>query len=415
MEAGMAVSYPDIIGEYVNSPERFETGGLQYAGYFEPATIAPEQVANLFLFVQNTLNIPLTVNIQAGLPQTGGLFGGGKTVLKVLEPMFQLKLASAEAGLLTLPVTTTEHVKEGQYPLTVEMKVTGEGRGQIIRPPQSQSKLDQGLIESPVGLNLVSALGATYTAKSVKKATFSLKIEGDPEPPERAPRMKYSYQTVWVEENAEFFNQAIQELNLRQVKLKNEITLEGLYVTLYAESTLRFADAGLPLRIGEAITLAKILTYSCQYFLSSPDRYNGLLVPMWERAFAEGLDTTNALDVIRSVGYGHLLKLALAISFGLVAEALGRQFWPLHERQAVTDFIATSIESGQAIDPEFLYLPLLMAGVLISPKIKMEDENVQHSLALMKKAREARRDLFLDEDMAQANQIFNQIMKKALA
>jgi hypothetical protein len=93
---------------------------------------------------------------------------------------------------------------------------------------------------------------------------------------------------------------------------------------------------------------------------------------------------------------------------------MGRQFWPLHERQAVTSFIASSIESGQTIDPEFLYLPLLMAGVHVSRKIKMEGEDIQHSLALMKKAREARRDLFLDEDMAQANQIFNQIMKKAL-
>lgn len=411
----MAVSYPDIIGEYVNNPERFETGGLQYTGYFEPTVIAPEQVANLFLFMQNTLNLPLTVNIQAGLPQTGGLFGGGKPILKVLEPTFQLKLAGAEAGLLTLPVTTTEHAKAGEHPLTLEMKVTSEGRGQTIRPAQFQSKLNEGPIDSPVGLNLVSTLGATYAAKPVKKATFSLKIEGDPEPPERAPRMKHTYQTIWVEENAEFFNQAIQELNLRQVKLKNEITLEGLYTTLYAESTVRFADAGLPLRIGEAITLAKILTYSCQYFLSSPDRYNGLLVPMWERAFEEGVDTTNALDVIRSAGYSHLLKLALAMSFGLVAEAVGRQFWPLHERQAVTNFIAANIESGQPIDAEFLYLPLLMAGVHIAPKIKMEGEDTRHSLALMKKAREARQDLFLDEDMAQADQIFNQIMKKALA
>jgi hypothetical protein len=265
-----------------------------------------------------------------------------------------------------------------------------------------------------VGLNLVSTLGSVYNTKSVKKATFSLDVRGEPAPPERAPRLKHTYQTIWVENNAQFFNQAIQEINLRQVKLQNELTLEGLYTTLYAESIGRFADAGLPLRVGEAITLAKILTYSCQYFLSNPNRYNGLLVPMWQRAFEEGIDTTNALDVIRSAGYTHLLKLALAISFGLVAEAFGRQFWPLRERQAVISFVTTNIESGQEMDPEFLYLPLLMAGTYIARKIKLEGEDVQHSLALMKKARAARKDLFLDEDMAQANQIFNQIMKKAL-
>jgi hypothetical protein len=409
----MTVSFPDIIGEYIDNPERFETGGVQYTGYFEPAKIAPEQVANLFLFLQNTLNTPLKINIKAGLPQTGGLFGGGKPVLKVLEPIFQLQLAGAEAGMLTLPVTT-EHVKEGEQALTLEFKVTNEGRGQTIRPAQAQSKLGKGLIDSPVGLNLVSTLGSTFTAKSVKKAVFPLKIEGKPDPPERAPRLKYSYQTIWVEENAEVFNHAIQEINLRQVKLKNELTVEGIYATLYAESIDRFGDAGLSLRVGEAITLAKILTYSCQYFLGNPDRYNGLLVPMWERALQEGRDTTNALEVLRSAGYTHLLKLALAISFGLVAEAVGRQFWPRDERQAVISFIAESIETGQQIDIEFLYLPLLMAGTHIAGKIRLEGEDVRHSLALMKKAREARRDLFLDEDMAQANKIYNQILKTAL-
>jgi hypothetical protein len=410
----MAVYYPDIIGEYIDKPERFETGGVQYTGYFEPIKIAPEQVANLYLFLQNTLNVPLTINIRAGIPQTSGLFSGGKPLLKVLEPIFKLNIASAEVGLLTLPVTTTAHVKEGQQTLTLELKVNSEGHSQSIRPAKSQSKLDHELIDSPVGLNLVSTLGSTYSAKSVKKATFPLTVEGKPTPPERAPRLKHSYQTIWVEENSKLFNQAIQEINLRQVKLKNELTLEGLYTILYAESVDRFADAGLPLRVGEAITLAKILTYTCQHFLSSPDRYNGLLVPMWERAFAEQKDTTNALDVIRSAGYTHLLKLALAISFGLVAKAVGRQFWSIQERQAVINFITATIESGQVMDTEFLYLPLLMAGTHIADKIRLEGEDVQQSLALMKKARTARRDLFLDEEMVQAGQIFTQIMKKAL-
>lgn len=410
----MAVSYPDVIGEYTDNPERFETGGLQYAGYFEPTRIAPEQVANLFLFLQNTLNVPLTVIFKTESPQTGGLFGGGKPMLSVQEPQFQLKLAGAEAGLLTLPVTTTGHIKEGQHSLSLELKVTPEGRGQTIRPNQSQSKLGRDLIDSPVGLNLVGTLGATFTTKSVKKAVFSLAVEGKPNPPERAPRMKYSYETVWVESNAEFYNHAIQELNTRQVKLKNELIPEALYTTLYAESVNRFADTGLPLRIGEAITLAKILTYSCQYFLTNPDRYNGLLAPMWERALEEGLDTTQPLEVIRTAGYAHLLKVTLALSFGLVAQAVGRQLWPLNERQAVANFITANVESGQPIDPEFLYLPLLMAGTYISSKIKLEGEDVQHSLALLKKARQARKDLFLDEDMAQANQVFDQIMKKVL-
>ncbi len=410
----MDVSLPDIIGEYVDAPERFETGGIQYAGYFEPAQIAPDQVSHLYLFLQNTLNTPITVNVKINIPQTKGLFRSGQPVLKVLKPMFQLKLAEAEAGLLTLPVTTTEHIKEGEYPLALEFKGIPQGTAQRIRPTKSKSTLDNSLIDSPVGLNLVGSLGSTFIANPVKKATFSLAVAGEPAPQERAPKLEHQYETIWVQGELETFNRAIHELNLRQVKLQNELNAETLYITLYAESTARFADAGLPLRIGEAITLAKILTYSCQYFLSNQNLRNGLLVPIWERALEAEIDTTDVLQVIRVAGYYHLLKLSIAISFGLVAKAIGRHAWPLIERQAVTTYIADSIETGQELDADFLYLPLLMGGTQISNKVKFDGEDVRHSLALMKKAYEARTELFADGEMAQANKIYQHILKKAL-
>lgn len=410
----MAVLLPDVIGEYIGEPVRYQTGGIQYAGYFEPVEIAPEQVAHLFLFLQNTFNAPVAVGLKLNIPQTGGLFRGGRPMLMVQEPLIQLKLASAEAGLLTLPVTTTEHIQEGEHLLTLEVKVATQGKPNRIRPDKSQSLLGKGFIDSPVGLNLVSTMGATFTEKSVKKVSFPLKVSGKPNPPERAPRLKYSYQTIWVEEYLGSFNRAVQELNAREVKLKKELTVEALYAMLYAESTSRFANIRLPLRIGEAIILAKILTYSCQYFLSSAERRNGLLVPIWERALESELDTTDALEVIRTAGYYHVLKLAAAISFGIMAKAVGRQTWPLLERQAVVSHIAECVDTGQELDVDFLYLPLLIAGTQISNALKLEGENPRQTLELMRKAYEVRLDLFAEAEMVQANQIFNHTLKKAL-
>lgn len=411
----MAVSYPDIIGEYILTPERFETDGVQYVGYFEPAKIAPQQVANLYLFMQNTLDVPIGVNFQATMPRVGsGLFSSGKPVLRVDKPALQLQLTEAEAGLLVLPVTTTEDVQTGEYILTLELKVAAKGRGKRVRPAQGRSKLGKSPIDNTIGLNLATTLGVTFVEKPVKKATFPLEIAGQPQPSERAPRLHHKYETIWTKDEIDLFNQAIHEINLRQVKLNNELTAEALYATLYGESTSRFADAGLPLRIGEAITLAKILTYSGQFFLNNPDRRNGLLVPIWERALDANADTTDALQVIRTVGYYHLLKLSLAMSFGLVARTVGRQLWSLEERQVVTTHIADSIETGQTLDVDFLYLPLLMAGTLIANKFTLEGEDPGHSLALMKKAYEARPDLFVEDDMAQASKVYSHILKKTM-
>ncbi len=120
------------------------------------------------------------------------------------------------------------------------------------------------------------------------------------------------------------------------------------------------------------------------------------------------------LHIIRTVGYYHLLKLSIALSFGLIAKAIGRQTWPLVERQGVTNYIADSIEDGQEIDEDFLYLPLLMAGTQIFNKLKLDGEDVQHSLVLVKKAYETRPNLFADDDMARAGKIYKHILNKSL-
>jgi hypothetical protein len=409
----MAVSYSDAIGEHIAAKERFFSGGLQYAGYFAPDQIAPGQVTHFYFFLQNVLNVPLAVTIRINPPQTG-FFRGNKPILEIDSSEIELNLAAAEAGLLTIPVTTTEHARnEGDYSLTLEVKATPKGRGDRIRPPKSQSQLTSDLIASPVGLNLVGSLGSTYVEKSAKKVSYNIEIGGDAQPTPERLSLKHTYETIWTRQNAKLFNAAVKEINLRQVNLKNELTPEALYVNLYGESVKRWADAGLALRIGEAIVLAKILTYSCQYFLSHPKLSNGLLLPIWEQAFEFEADTTDSLGIIRTIGYHHLLKLSVALSFGLIAKTFGRHFWPLEERQAVVSYIADTIEAGETLDTDFLYLPLLMAGAQIVDKLKLPGENVSHTLALIAKARQARAGLFADEEMAQANKIFNQILKKA--
>jgi hypothetical protein len=411
----MAVSYPDVIGNFLTTTERFATNGVHFAGYYEPDPMAPGQVTNLFVFIQSTTNVPVKVQFEIEVPKSGGFFSAKKPLLLVDTNQINLNLSPAEVGLLTLPVTTTEHVKTGTHPLTVIAKTAPQGRGQRIRPKKSTTTLDNVLIDSLVGLDLVGCLNATYVEKNVKKPQFPLTVTGAPKVMERAPRLQYKYDKIWAQEDYQNFNSAIQEINSRQVKLKNELTVEKLYVNLYGESVARFADCGIPMRIGEAITMAKILTYTAQYFLTSRKRSSGLLVPIWERAYAEGLDTTDALDVIRSVGFPHIVKLATAVSFGVIARASGKQNWSLEERQAVANHIAESIELGQHLDLEFMYLPLLIAGTQISKNVRMQGEDVDNSLALMQAARKARQLLFADDDMTRADKIYNRILTKALA
>jgi hypothetical protein len=85
----------------------------------------------------------------------------------------------------------------------------------------------------------------------------------------------------------------------------------------------------------------------------------------------------------------------------------------LVERQAVASYIADSIEDGQELEEDFLYLPLMIAGIQIFDKFKLDGENVNETLALMKAASEARPDLFAAEEMAQANKILQLVLKSS--
>jgi hypothetical protein len=148
--------------------------------------------------------------------------------------------------------------------------------------------------------------------------------------------------------------------------------------------------------------------------LANGDLQDGLLVPIWELANDYDLPTGDPLWVLRNVGFRHLLRLSVALSFGLVHQALGKHPWSLEERRAVISLVSDSVEAAQPLPPEFLYIPLLMAAAYISRQITLDGEDSVHSLGLLQKAKAARADVFADPDLAEAGQIFDRLLNAAL-
>lgn len=414
----MSISYPDVIGEYVDGPHRHETDGIQYNGYVDPTVAAPGEVALFRLFLQNCVDTPaaVTVTLQPPEIKKGFLFGKRVPLLEVAQSTFELDMDRADAGQLVIPLRMVDEIPAGEHRLKIVVTAkTEDKKPDRVRPKSSKSKLATKLISSPVELNLVGTMGATYKAEQTKQpAEFPFEVAGDPTTPTEKPDLTHEYANIWKLDYMETFSMAIQEVNNRRVDFSKELSLDSLYAAMFAESTKRYADCGVPLRIGEAVTVAKMLTYCSQYFMSSPERINGLLVPIWETAIQHGEPTTEISDVMRKVGYYHILKLSLAMSFGLIAKSVGKHYWPLVERQAVTGFIANMVEGAQEIEPDFLYLPLLMGGTSIARSLKMDGENVTESLALQYKAFSSRPDLFADKELQKAGKIYRRIIKQAL-
>jgi hypothetical protein len=270
------------------------------------------------------------------------------------------------------------------------------------------------LIEDVVGLDLARVVGVKYKATSTRKIGVPVTIRGQAETSGEAPNLSTRFEAIWAVEAADRQGQALQEINQRRAVIIEQLQIEPLFVGLFVEGQKRFAEADLPLRIGEAIALGKILTYTVRHFLVSTDLQDGLLVPIWELANQYDLPTGDPLWVLRNVGFQHMLRLSVALSFGLIRRAMGRHPWNLEERRAVTSLVADTVEARQPLSPEFLYIPLLIAAAYISRQITLEGEDSKYSLKLLQKAKAARADIFTDPDLAEANLLFDRLTNAAL-
>lgn len=409
----MATDYPDIIGEYVLAPKRFEVDGLQYVGRFEPETIVPGETSSLRLHVQNTLNVPLNVQIKPNVPQTGRfrtqpLFNLGSTLI-------EFEMAEAEAGVLIVPITTTDQVITGTHQLGLEVKVTHSRNAEKIRKPKSKDPLKAIPIDSPVGLNLVGVVGVSYTTQNGKKSRISLAVTQGKADTTPEPDLTHSYQKLWDLDEAQRQHNAQIEVNKVRAEILEDLAVEPLFVAMYVETQQRFIEAGLRLRVGEAIAVSKLLAYTAHLFLSRSDLQDGLLCPIWERALFNKYPTTNISRVLKDVGYKHILKLSIAVGFGLIAEATGKYAWSLEERTGLAEYLSDALEEGSPLEIDFLYLPLMLAALRIVRQVRFSEEDVEETLMLMSQARTARTELFADEELQEVDRLYDTWLQQAMA
>jgi hypothetical protein len=408
----MDIDYPDIISEYLVATERFESDGVQILPYLEPAEIAMGGAANLALFLQSALDVPVQLTVAPVLPQSGRF--RGSPMLAVGEPEWMVALEPAQVGVLFVPLTTTPQAKEGQHQMQLNVSAKAQGQPTRVRAQQTDGRFRSDLIDDVVGLGLVGVVGVRYKAISTRKISVPIRIKGQVEAADEAPDLATRFEVLWNREDVNRQGEALQEVSQRRAVIIDQLQTEPLFVGFLVEGQKRFADAGLPLRVGEAVALGKILTYTVRHFLANSDLQDGLLVPMWELAKKYELPTSDPLWVLRNVGFQHLLRLSVALSFGLVRQASGHHPWTVEERRGVISLIANTVEAAQRLPPEFVYIPLLMAAAYISRQITLDGEDLQNSLKLLQKAKAARADVFDDPDLTEAGLIFDRLLNAAL-
>ncbi|MFB0535992.1 MAG: hypothetical protein ACETWR_13540 [Anaerolineae bacterium] len=406
----MDIEYPDILGEVTSARQRYEAGAVQYVGSFSREAVASGEATELVLLLQSAVDVPMDVTLKLSVPvRTGGL-RSRPSQLKIGETETTVPIKPAEVGELRIPIQTSAETPSATYEIKLEITGTPKASANRIRAQQSKGRLGETILRDTVGLSLASTIGVGFAARPGNKLSFKFTVtgeEGSAQEIDLAPTLT----SLWTLEDWDLQYRAGREVNERRAHIVPYLVPEAIYVPLLDEGRKRFADAEIVLRVGEAISLAKILTHTVSYFMRNADLQDGLLIPIYMQAYLHDLPTDNATWLVIEVGYSRIVRLAIALSFALVESALKRQPWLLNEQRAVADLVVGNLESGHSLPVEFLYLPLLMGGALVTREVVMEGEDPQQSLQMLAQAKKERAQDFTGE-AAETSELFDSLLAR---
>jgi hypothetical protein len=408
----MAFEYPDVMNDVLDAQKRFASGAVQYLAAVPARPVPAGWVFETNLVLQSVMEVPVKVDIQVVLPQLS------RKLKRLDQPLFEvyrsdihLTLAAGEVGELVLPIQVHAHVPPDEYEFALEVQSEPEEEGRRVRPDKTERRVGDIMIRYPQGMRIAQLAAWGYEAKSRRRQVLSFSVSESNESASEAA-LKPSFRSLWIPEDWDVFAEARAEVNDRRAHVVPTLQAESLYLRFMEQAQSLFSASGIALHVGEAIFLAQILTHTVTYMLGQEDWQDCLLVPIYAYARLTDQPTDDAVWLVTELGFTHVTELAASLSFALVEGILGREVWSPTEQRAVRAFVADSLGEGKTLPTEFLYLPLVLGGLAVIDQASLEGKDIGESLRLLRKAKDARAELFSEEDLREVDHAFERVFAR---
>ncbi len=416
----MAVTYPDVLSDLIDARERYEVDGVQFVVRLEPDSVPAGGVVTLLVHAQNALDQPAGFTVQPGTQRTGmlgtGLLGAGSFKFETGQDL-SIMMAPGEVGLWRVPLKVPANAPVRVWDVSLTFKTTAE-RANRVRPQKASRTPGYlaTLLDDLVGLGVMPIVGSDFEIRDGRKVGLKLNVT----PPEQYTQpfdLTPEWVPAWVQSDMPLQGAAMREVNNGRLRIIDELGSPVLYEGIGQSAHAHLEGTSVVPYVGESLGMAKILTYTVGLFMHDEESQNAILVPSYMEAMRMGRSTSRPVEVVSWSGLHHVVRLSAAVSFGIIAKAVGRQPWSLDERRGVTQWVAQCIEERRQLQPEFLYLPLLTAALTVMP-IKMHpDENPIESFKLLGTAWHSRYEEHFKQDaeLQELVDIFNGLARTTVA
>ncbi len=375
-------SYPDVLGMLSNT--RLTTDAVQAALAIYPRSAVVGQAFEALVILQNRCDQPVPITLNISLPRKDA--AGNRVNLFTTRDSVQTLLAAGEVGLFHIPITPLAPTPPTTYPIRVSVDARRPRNAKTIREP-GQGRIAGSLPMSPHRLAILQnevGFGAGAAGAGTRLLnTLNGAIEIKPgQVPAGASSAAPRYEILWDGRTFEDDQRKYAVLEARTRQFTNGLTRTRLYEPLIDETDRCFRAAGCALQPGEVIAISKLLAYTLEDGLELEEGFRVTEGRWFQRLAAHIDDTALLADDTRLLGpmYIPALHDATRLGFHMLARSFKDALGSPAEHLNQANRLVEALEGTGAVDMQHVYMPLVLAGLMLHAQIKASDEDLWGTL-----------------------------------
>ncbi len=407
--------YPDVLGA-VTGGTRISMENLQCALGIFPRRTYINQPVEVVLILQNMVDQSMQVKVGLQLPTTDKK--GDPVVIDTPKKIVALGLRPGEVGVLRVPIIPHPPTQPGtQFPVRIAVRYRTAAEGNAVRPPTGGAPPS---VLSVSSMKLHALREVEFAAHTWNQSAEIMTTYFDIAPKRIQPLdqdLQPIYESLWTHEEMAEERQLVQAKIPAALRVAARLGGAVILKPLVKAVDDRFAEKGMPLHPGEVLAIAKIMTYALDEgldlepgFAMQESRWFETLCQVL--AHDERLEDLDRGELVTKYLFDAALYDAILLGFGVITPKVKEDLGDHAERISFANRVLMWMAGQGQPDLSYVYLPLVLGGVVVNMIVSGRDDNPWEMLDLLREAARGRARLVSGEASAIFT-MFDELMVQA--
>lgn len=370
--------YPDVLSAI--SPARVTYDTFQAAVGVFPRQVFLNQPLEVVLILQSLIDQPQDIRLTLQLPARDGQ--GKPMVFEVPQKVATAHLEPGEVLSLRMPVAPVLPTQPGNsMPLAVTFQTKAPRSYKLVRSATGGAPAS-ALSVSPFKLLVLRdvhfAAAPVGAARETVRLAFDINARGLPT---RPTGLRPIVERIWSRAQYPAEREAVAERVDEARVLATTFTTAAILEPLFDMVTDSFAGRGLPLHPGEALSIAKFLTY----VVDASSAVDEVAMPLDSMRWFQSLCQLLAAEpetaewdpgaLVTGPLFEAILYDAVVQGFAIIRTRVKTNLGEKNERVPYANRLLGWFTGQSEPDQSYIYLPLVLAGVAVNALITLKGEN----------------------------------------